>query len=70
MDTINECSVTSGQHCWIPTTGKGLPCYSCPMCQQLVYWSDAYLAWVKPRTSGDKPIKGNQPKPKKEDVNE
>lgn len=56
-----------GQHFWLPTTGKGLPCFSCPMCGQLIYWSDASLQWIKPATSGDKPIPGNT-RPKHQDM--
>lgn len=60
MDKINPC-VDGLQHFWLPTKGKGMESYSCPMCGQLVYWTDILLEWVKPRTSGGKPIPGNQP---------
>ena len=60
-NNIDPC-VNGLQHFWLPTTGEGLPCYSCPMCGQLVYWSDTLLSWVKPLASGDKLIEGNAPK--------
>lgn len=60
MNKINECVVGGGQHCWVTIPkGRGLQCYSCPMCGQLVYWSDVIKTWIKPSTSGDKPIRGN-----------
>lgn len=61
MEDIKKC-VGKVQHFWLPTTGKGLQSYSCPMCGQLVYWSDTSLEWIKPGTSGDKPIPGNNSK--------
>lgn len=74
MSEIYECNLANGgQHFWIPIISKGIQCYSCPMCQQMTYWSDTLLKWVKPATTGDKPIKGNQPKKDskgQEDVNE
>lgn len=61
MNRINECIVPSGQHCWVKIPkGKGLESYSCPMCGQLVYWSEINLCWIKPETSGGKTIRGNK----------
>ena len=48
------------QHCWVSIPSKGMPCHSCPLCGKLVYWSETLLAWVKPGTSGNKPIPGNK----------
>lgn len=62
MHPIKECNVNSGQHFWVQLPKvKGMQCYSCPMCGQLVYWSDTILGWVKPPTSGNRVIKGNVP---------
>lgn len=44
---IQPCIVASGQHAWVPTTGEVMQCYSCPMCQQRIYWSDILKKWVK-----------------------
>lgn len=67
MNEIKKCAVPSGQHSWValPTKGLGkIQSYSCPMCGQLVYWSNASRIWIKPSTSSNKPIPGNQPQPK------
>jgi len=65
MNEIKKCNLkNTGQHCWITLPkGKGLQCYSCPQCGQVIYWSDITLSWVKPATSGGKSIKGNLPTP-------
>lgn len=59
MDKVNPC-VDGNQHFWLPTTGEGMESYSCPSCGQLVYWSESRIGWVKPGTSGGRPIRGNQ----------
>jgi hypothetical protein len=47
LKPIQPCVVVSEQHAWVPTTGEGLQCYSCPMCLQRIYWSDITKKWVK-----------------------
>lgn len=59
MNEIQPCA-DNLQHCWVELPkGKGMDCYSCPSCGQVVYWSQASLTWVKPGTSGGKKIPGN-----------
>jgi len=47
LEPVQPCTVASGQHYWVPTTGEGMQCYSCPMCSQCIYWSDINKIWVK-----------------------
>lgn len=54
LNPVQSCIVASEQHVWIPTTGPGLQCYSCPMCQQRIYWSDITKKWVKVNPRIDK----------------
>lgn len=60
MNEVGLCK-DGNQHYWLPTGGTGMLCYSCPTCGKLVYWSDTFLEWVKPSTSGGRPIIGNNP---------
>ena len=50
MGKIGECNLQQGgQHFWLPAeneSGKGMPCYSCPMCEQKIYWSPTLQNWV------------------------
>lgn len=47
LKPVQLCNTSSGNHDWLPTTGKGLQCYSCPLCKQCIYWSEINKKWVK-----------------------
>lgn len=47
LEAVQPCSLPSVPHSWLPITGKGLQCFSCPMCRQCVYWSELTKRWVK-----------------------
>lgn len=61
MNPIKDCR-DGGQHFWLPApneSGKGMKCYSCPMCEQRIYWSPITQNWVNvtktaPKTLEDK----------------
>lgn len=60
MEKLRLC-VNDLQHYWLKLPrDEGLESYSCPMCGQVVYWSNASLNWVKPSTSAGKEIPGNK----------
>lgn len=49
MSDVEECYSRYG-HTWIKITHaadyKGKQCLSCPMCNQVIYWSDILSTWV------------------------
>lgn len=47
LKPVQLCVTPSGNHDFLPTTGKGMQCYSCPMCSQRIYWSEILKKWVK-----------------------
>lgn len=47
MNDIKPC--TTGEHFWLPApseSGEGMFCYSCPTCNQRIYWSPITQNWV------------------------
>lgn len=47
LKPVQLCVTSTGNHDWLPTTGKGLPCFSCPLCKQRIYWTEVIKKWVK-----------------------
>lgn len=47
---VKPCLVGNGQHYWVKIEHEaeyeGMQCYSCPMCNRLVYWSSILEKWV------------------------
>jgi hypothetical protein len=54
---LEDCK-TGSKHFWLPTTGTVLQCYSCPTCEQRIYWSKILNKWVRsdpsPQSKEDK----------------
>lgn len=49
---IEPCTIPDMSHAWLPITGEVLQYYSCPACNQRIYWSEILKRWVRNDPTG------------------